>query len=414
MEGFFTKKQTESKSQTKGKRLSCESCGLYKDIVTPRMEPFGNFKKEIMTIGEAPSQKDDARGKQWQGRTGSILKGTFAEFGIDLFEDCINIYACNCRPVKQDGTDSIPTNLQIDCCRQRVLRAVEKYKPKLIILLGNSALYSIIGHRWKRDLDNIFKWRGHAIPDQDFGCWICPTFSPSYIERLDDGVEAIIWKQDLKQAFEKLKQAFPKYKEPEIEIITDLKQLEYTVIGKVKAKSPPYMIAFDYETTGLKPHAEGHRIVCCSVADSEDHVYVFEMPKSRRELKPFINLITNQQIKKVASNMKFEHVWTKVRLGVEVKGWYWDTMVCAHVIDNRPGITSLKFQTYVVFGIVDYDSEISPYLKAKDEKSGNSINNIMELLTIPEKKEKLLRYNGFDSINEYRLAEWQINQMLPF
>jgi DNA polymerase len=414
MEGFFTKKQTESKSQTKGKRLSCESCGLYKDVLTPRMEPFGNFKKSIMVIGEAAGKTEDLRGKPWQGKTGNLLQRTFRELGFDLFEDCININACNCRPVKPDDTNAIPTNFQIDCCRQRVLKAIEQYKPKLIILLGGSALYSIIGNRWKRDLDNISKWRGFTIPDQDFDCWICPTFHPSYIERLDDGVENIIWKQDLKQAFEKLKKPFPKYKEPEIEIIKDLSELEYTKIGSVKTRSQPFMIAFDYETTGLKPHAEGHRIVCCSVADSEDHVYVFEMPKSRRELKPFINLITNPEIKKVASNMKFEHVWTKVRLGVEVKGWYWDTMVVAHVIDNRPRITSLKFQTYITFGIVDYESDISLYLKAKDEKNGNSINNIMELLNIPEKKEKLLKYNGLDSIYEYRLALYQEQLMLPF
>jgi uracil-DNA glycosylase family 4 len=414
MEGFFSKKQTESKSQVKGRRLSCESCGLYKDILTPRMEPFGNFKKGIMTIGEAPGMTEDKRGKQWQGKTGNLLKRTFEELGFDLFEDCVNINACNCRPVKPDGTNATPTNLQIDCCHKRVLDVIEKYKPKLIILLGGSALYSIIGHRWKKDLDTISKWRGWTIPDQELKCWVCPTFHPSYIERSESGVEEVIWKQDLENAFECLNKTFPVYKKPEIEVISDLSELEYTKLGSVKVKSTPHTIAFDYETTGLKPHAEGHRIICCSIADSEDHVYVFMMPEKRRELKPFINLLVDPQIKKVASNMKFEHVWTQVRLGVEVKGWYWDTMIASHILDNRPGITSIKFLTYVILGVVDYSSEVAPYLKADNEKCGNSINRIMDLLKSPELKGQLLKYNGYDSINEFRVAMWQEQQMLPF
>jgi hypothetical protein len=65
-------------------------------------------------------------------------------------------------------------------------------------------------------------------------------------------------------------------------------------------------------------------------------------------------------------------------------------------------------------GIVDYSSETAPYLKAENEKCGNSINRIMDLLTSSELKAQLLKYNGYDSINEYRVALWQIQQMLPF
>jgi hypothetical protein len=99
---------------------------------------------------------------------------------------------------------------------------------------------------------------------------------------------------------------------------------------------------------------------------------------------------------------------------VEVKGWYWDTMLFAHVFDNRQGITSIKFLTYVLFGIVDYDSEVAPYLKAKDEKDGNALNRITELLKIPGGREMLLKYNGWDSVCEFRACEWQMQQVLPF
>ena len=82
------------------------------------------------------------------------------------------------------------------------------------------------------------------------------------------------------------------------------------------------MIAFDYETTGIKPHAKGHRIVCVSVADNENHVYVFMMPKTKRERQPFIDLLKNKRINKIAHNIKFEDTWSIVRLqNTKVARW---------------------------------------------------------------------------------------------
>jgi len=415
IEGFFSKKDLESKTRPTGKSHSCVSCGLYKTCNNSRMAPFGKFKKGILNIGEAPGEVEDRVGKPWQGKTGKLLQQTYKDLGIDLFEDCLNINSIICRPSDKNGHNRTPTNVEIECCRKNVLKIIDSYKPKLIILLGNAAVYSLIGHRWKRDLGGIMKWRGWTIPDQDFKTWICPTFHPSYVERSDEKVEEVIWRQDLKTAFDLiatqeyqgkkfLLHSFPKYKEPNIEVIDDLYVLTNIRGGYV---------AFDYETTGLKPHAPGHRIVCCAIANGPDHAYVFMMPKTKKERQPLIDLLIDKRIEKVASNMKFEDTWTKVRLKCKVLKWKHDTMIMAHVLDNRPGITSLKFQAYINFGIVDYDSEISPYLEA-DKTNANSFNKILDLIAKPGGKESLLKYCGYDAIYEYRLAQFQIESMLPF
>lgn len=425
-EGFFTRKQTESRTRPAGKSLSCTSCGLYKNVITPKMKPFGNFKKGIMNIGEMPTEIDDRRGKQFQSKGGKLLQRTYVDLGVDLFEDCININAANCRPTTEDDRDRPPTNAEVDNCRRIVMAAIEQYKPKVIILLGNVAIYSLIGHRWKKDLGGVQKWRGWTIPDQDFKAWICPTYHPAFImrqnenqnyktkdEKTPDSIEMVVWRKDLKQAFECLKKELPIYVEPEIEVITDLDKLNYHKIGSVKARTNNIEIAFDFETTGLKPQADGHRIVCVSVADSEDHVYVFMMPQSRQERKPFIEILTNPMIGKIAQNMKYEHVWSQVRLKTEVKGWIWDTMQATHILDNRSGVTGLKFQVFVQFGVVDYDSEINQYLKSNDEKNANAINNIMKLVEMPGGKEKLMKYCALDSVFEYRLSKIQRELIKP-
>lgn len=402
--GFYPKKERKPRAGTKD--YSCSSCGLYKDCLSPRMLPYGNFKKGIMNIGEAPGEREDELNMPWQGRTGRLLESTYRKLGIDLFDDCINLNAVNCRPTDKHGNRP-PTNFEIECCRRLVLKAINQYKPKVIVLLGNSAVYSIIGNRWKRDLGGITKWRGWMIPDQDLKAWVCPTFHPSFIEREDEPIAKVIWQQDLQKAIEHVPIALPEYPEPKIEIIKDL-----NILNSIKSDT----IAIDFETTGIKPHAQGHEIISCAVADTPDHCFVFLMPKKRSELVPLLNMLTDKKIKKRAQNMKFEHSWAKERLRVEIKGWEWDSMLATHLLDNRPGITSLKFQTFVNFGVADYSSEIEPYLKTKDKDEGaNAINMIKTLLELPNGTEKLLTYNAYDAIYEYRLSELQMPEIkLPF
>jgi hypothetical protein len=138
------------------------------------------------------------------------------------------------------------------------------------------------------------------------------------------------------------------------------------------------------------------------------------IPHSREERKPFINLLANSQIGKIAQNMKFEESWSVVRLKQSVNNWIWDTMLAAHILDNRPGVTGLKFQVYTQFGVVDYSSEVESYLQSVDETSANSINRIMELVNDKQGKEKLLKYCALDSIFEYRLSKIQRDIILPF
>jgi uracil-DNA glycosylase family 4 len=399
MKGFFTKQETQSVSRPNGKMFSCASCGLYRFVLTPRMKPFGNFKKRILNIGEAPGETEDEKGKQWQGKVGRRLQREYRRLGIDLFEDCLNINSINCRPTNEKGGNREPTPNEVACCRGRVLKVIEEYQPHVIVLLGNSAVSSLLGHRWKKDLGGIMKWRGWTIPDRDFKAWVCPVFRPSYVEREESGAVDMIWQKDLARAISMIKVPFPAFED----------ESRYVEIIEAKDFIKPYerlteLAAFDFETTGLKPHSEGHRIVCASVCSDEKHCQTFTMPGKLSERRPFLDFLCNPNIRKMAHNMKFEAAWAKVRLFQEVQGWYWDSMIAAHILSNRPGITGLKFQTYINFGVISYDEEVAPYLHSNGSKSGNAFNKVLEMIKDPVKKEKLLIYCGLDSIYEFKLA----------
>ncbi len=404
MDRFFTKSETKSVVRPQGKKISCVDCGLFKNCKSPKMAPYGNFKKGILNIGEAPVEWEDQKGKPWQGKTGRLLQETYKKLGVDLFEDCLNINAVSCRPTEKDENRT-PTASEIEVCRRNVLITIDKYKPKIIVLLGNVAVQSLIGYRWRRDLGGITKWRGWTIPDRDFGCWVCPTLHPSFIERGGQS-EKTVWENDLNRIFGLVGTKLPPYKKVEVEIIKDIDALNSIQSGEV---------AIDYETTGIKPHEIGHRIVSCAVSDTMDHAYVFLLPGVRSHQKPLINLLANPKVGKIAQNMKFEESWSVNYLNQPVMNWVWDTMLATHIMDNRDGVTSLKFQTYVNFGVVDYENEVAAYLKAGDNKNSNSFNRIEELVSNPVLRDNLLYYNGMDAVYTHRLSNIQRNDIqLPF
>lgn len=396
MEGFFSKHEFEDTSI----KYSCASCGLYKYCQSPKMEAYGKFKKKILIVADTPDDFEDQQGVPFRGRRGRVFRRFLEPHGIDMYEDCLITFAVKCSTKK-------PTMAHVNSCRRFVLNIIKKKNPHIVILAGELAVKSVIGSIWKKDIGTIHKWRGFKIPDQKYKCWICPVYSPNFVLERDEKQVDLMFKKDMLSILGLLDKPVPIRKEPEIEYIEELSPL--------KKLGPGSVVTFDYETTGLKPQAPGHRILCASVADSPDHVWVFEMPKTRKGRKPLIDVLTNDLIYKIAHNMKYEDNWTNVRLGVQIKNWAFDTQIAAHIIDNRPDIVSLKFQTYVRLGIGDYDSEIAPYLKAK---TPNSMNKAASLLKSPEMKMKLLKYCALDSSYTYDIANQMMKEMdyylLPF
>ena len=402
--GFFELEREAPYRSEKG-TLTCVTCGLYRNAETPRMAPFGRFRKGIMVIGEAPGEEEDREGKPWQGKMGQALRRKYKRLGIDLFEDCVSLNAVNCRAVDKKGGNRAPNEREIACCRQKVLNAVKRYSPKVIILHGGAAVTSLIGHKWRRDLGGITKWRGWTIPDRDYRAWVCPTFHPSFVERQEEENEAeVIWTEDLKRAFAKAEEPFPEYRdEAECVMVTD--DIGGVIKRFLRQKDIPLM-AFDIEATGLKPYNKAvHRIVSMSFCNDSQEAYAIPFPQEERHIGLLKRLLEHPRIGKIAANLKYEDNWLNVLHGIKVRPWVFDTMLAAHILDNRPGVTGLKFQAYVRFGVLGYDKFVEPYIKSPDS---NTPNRIAELVKHKEAFRKLLIYNGIDSLLEYRLAQIQM------
>ena len=413
MKGFFSIGEISS-TPTTIKRLGCPSCGLYKKCHSPKMEPSGKGHKEILIIGEANGKTDDLTGTHFVGESGDFLRKRLRIHGIDLDRDCWKTNALSCYPPKSRS----PKPAEIEACRPKIWQAVKELNPKLILLCGTDAVHSFYGHRWRHDpLDGIQRWRGWRIPDRDAQAWVCPIYHPTQLIRAEgskggpQGV-AKVFDLDLTAALKQLEvplPASPVREEDCVKVVTDEKELNGWLVWLLKhyetEKYRPLCV-IDLETTGLKPHREGHAIATCAISWDPDEAIAFPWPKGEHPRRRLHRLFHHPEIKKVAQNLPFEDAWLS-HFGFPVQNWYWDTLLASHTLDNRPKISGLKFQGLVQFGVLGYDDAIGGFLKAtsveEKEYGSNAINRVFEA-----PQDKLLLYDGMDTIITHRLALRQI------
>lgn len=350
------------------------------------MEVGGEKTRRIMFVGESPSYIEDQRGQHFVDDSGELLRDVCLQYGLDI-EDAMLTNAICCMPKKKVEA------FMVSACRPSLLKAIKKYKPHVIIPLGHAPLESLMYGLWAKSLGTVERWAGWKIPVSKYNAWVCPTYAPWHVLKNEkDPVLKLVWEKHLREAIGMENKRLEYYDlgdlENQVEIVTNTKEAEKRLWDLSKRKG---YLAWDYETTGLKPDREKQKIVSVSFClDGEETWACMMKPELHKALSA---VLKSKHTRKVASNLKFEERWTIAKLGHGVRNWHWDTMLAAHTLDNRPSICSVKFQAFVLLGIADFDSHVSPYLKS----SGcNSMNKIMEL-----DEKDLLLYNGLDSLLEY-------------
>jgi len=379
-----TAKSLQEKKQAVIKK-GCDLCELNKTCLTPKMKYTGNGKKEVLIIAEAPGKTEDEKGIQLIGQAGQILRSILKEIQIDLDEDCWKTNAIICRP---EGNRT-PTGKEIRCCQHNLMETIEKLKPKKIILLGKTALESYFLNR--QSIKTIEQWIGWQIPDYKNNCVIFPTYHPSYLLR-DENNNALreIFRNNIGNAFDH--PGLPSLDNIEVtKFYTKENAIEFLETLSNER------IVIDFETNSLYPYLEQSKILCMSIARiRQNKIESFAFPIFYEDdfLKVLRRILQNKKIEKIGQNIKFEQLWAKNVLKHSIEGWCWDTMLGTHILDNRAGITGLKFQAFVQYGVEDYDKEVKPFF-VMDENKINTLDKFP--------LDKRLEYCGLDSYYEYKL-----------
>lgn len=169
----------------------CKLCQNRHNIV------FGEGNKEatIMLIGEGPGADEDSQGLPFVGKAGQLMNKAFQGLGLKREE----VYIANivkCRP----PANRVPEEEEAVACLDYLRNQVVLVKPKIIVLLGSTALKNILGKDY-----GITAARGNWIEQK--GILYMPTWHPAALLR-DENKKIEFWK-DLKQVvnkYEELKQ----------------------------------------------------------------------------------------------------------------------------------------------------------------------------------------------------------------
>jgi len=135
----------------------------------------GNPKAKIMLIGEGPGSNEDQEGLPFVGRAGTLLDKMLAS--IDLNRK--NVYITNVvnyRPPENRR----PTEKEIAKYLPYLKKHIEIINPKILVLLGSTALNTLIGNEVV-----ISKARGQWIEKKIGECKtsVIVTFHPAFLMR---------------------------------------------------------------------------------------------------------------------------------------------------------------------------------------------------------------------------------------
>ncbi|MBZ4655259.1 MAG: phage polymerase-related protein [Peptococcaceae bacterium] len=132
----------------------------------------GNPEASLMLIGEGPGAEEDKLGRPFVGRAGQLLDKILEACGFERFTHTYIGNIVKCRPPQ----NRIPTDEERLTCRPYLHRQIGIIEPKIIVLLGATALQGLIDPQAK-----ITKARGNWLMWQ--GIWVMPTYHPAALLR---------------------------------------------------------------------------------------------------------------------------------------------------------------------------------------------------------------------------------------
>ena len=154
----------------------------------------GNINSPIMLVGEAPGMEEDSAGLTFLGEVGDLLKNMLNAINIKK-ENIYSTYAVNFRPPE----DRKPTSTEIKRYSHFLQKQISIIKPKIIILMGSSAMESLTGLNSKISTERG-KWKEVIVQNTTYNVII--TFNPSYLLRVPEN-KKYSW-EDLKKIKQKI------------------------------------------------------------------------------------------------------------------------------------------------------------------------------------------------------------------
>ncbi len=114
----------------------------------------GNIHAGILIIGEAPGRDEDIKGRPFVGKSGQLLDKILAACGFTREDHVFISNIVKCRP----PDNRVPSPQETSACMPWLQKQIELIDPKILILLGATALKTMAGPDYR-----ITRERGNWI-----------------------------------------------------------------------------------------------------------------------------------------------------------------------------------------------------------------------------------------------------------
>ncbi|MBB2749956.1 UNVERIFIED_ORG: DNA polymerase [Rhizobium aethiopicum] len=174
----------DSIAELRNQAEGCSRCDLYRNA-TQIVFGEGSGKAEIVLVGEQPGDREDLTGKPFVGPAGQLLDHCLDEAGLDR-KRC---YVTNAvkhfkfTPRGKRRLHAKPNAGEIRRCAWWLGAELNILQPKLVVALGASAVYALLGPKVK-----LTPARGHILQPANHPP-VLVTIHPSYLLRIRDEAE---------------------------------------------------------------------------------------------------------------------------------------------------------------------------------------------------------------------------------
>ena len=172
----------EQLQKVREKAITCQDCD---DLVRTRTQVVfgaGNPESELVFVGEAPGENEDARGLPFVGRAGRLLDEVLEENGLSR-EDIWISNIVKCRPTTMSETGRLanrpPRVGEIRNCQKWLDAELSVISPTVIVCLGGPSA-SVIIHKNFR----MTKERGVWFTESMYAPFVIAAYHPAYVLRL--------------------------------------------------------------------------------------------------------------------------------------------------------------------------------------------------------------------------------------
>lgn len=327
----------------------------------------GNPRAPIVFVGESPGAVEFSKGLPFVGPSGKVLEDCFPDSLTP--NDYYVTNALQCMPKRSEDANKNQADLQAACrrCRDRLLSEIRAYPRKVIVALGNGALWALTG---RFDL-KITKERGKLLHSDLAERGIIATVHPAFLLRGGGSYRKfkmdIEYALDLASGGEEKKPIVPGWLVAETE--SDVKDfidetLALAQRGGADAGAGDNVIAADIETDGF----DHRQNAILALGWCIDPAKVFIVPESL--LKRVPTALMHRDFDKAALyGGPLKWVWHNGKFDVKFLRTYGlrsavdhDTMLMSYTMEEQRGFHDLEQVAADEIGAPDYKHMLKKYL----------------------------------------------------